>query len=165
MQMGKESCLSTLKTSIFVVGCAFAAVLAEAGAMPFVRIGSGPLNASVGNERDAAIDRAVAWLVAAQSPEGHWGGSNVVATAAAALAIRGDREEMPKAEAETVERAVKWLRSPVCTNVLASGVQKADAAVGASLQRARAWRHLALAVLQQGSNSTDAVVSELVRKA
>ncbi len=121
--------------------CVCAVVLAAASvtcaAAPFLRIGSGPLNASVENERDAAIDRAVAWLVASQSPEGHWGGSNVVATAVAALAIRGDREEMPKTDAEAVERAVKWLKSTACTNsiaVLSDGV------------RAQVWRELTLAV-------------------
>ncbi len=128
-----------MNKTVQVLVCAVAlAAVSAASAAPFLRIGSGPLNASVENERDAAIDRAVAWLVAAQSPEGHWGGSNVVATAVAALAIRGDREEMPKTDAEAVERAVKWLKSTACTNsiaVLSDGV------------RAQVWRELTLAVL------------------
>ncbi len=144
-------------------------------ATPFLRIGSGPLNASVENERDAAIDRAVAWLVASQSPEGHWGGSNVVATAVAALAIRGDRSEIPPAEAAAVDKAVKWLKSPACTNSMAAVRAKLEArahamekSLGESLShaneeatstlsallmamlggdRADAWRELSLAVL------------------
>ena len=122
-----------LAVAIFATACV---------AAPFLRIGSGPLNASVENERDAAIDRAVAWLVASQSPEGHWGGSNVVATAVAALAIRGDREEMPKADAEAVERAVKWLKSPDCTNAIAT------------VDRAMVWRRIAIVVLDSSGNNT-----------
>ncbi len=135
-----------------------AVVLAAAsvvGAAPFLRIGSGPLNASVENERDAAIDRAVAWLVASQSPEGHWGGSNVVATAVAALAVRGDREVMPKSDAEAVERAVRWLKSPTCSNALSTIPplpQESYLRINGGLpntpkQRAIAWRRLALNVL------------------
>ncbi len=139
--------------------CVCAVVLAAASvtcaAAPFLRIGSGPLNASVENERDAAIDRAVAWLVASQSPEGHWGGSNVVATAVAALAIRGDREEMPKSDAEAVEKAVRWLKSPACTNALSTIPplrQESYLRINGGLpntprQRAIAWRRLALSVL------------------
>ena len=170
-----------------------AVVLAAAsvvGAAPFLRIGSGPLNTSVENERDAAIDRAVAWLVASQSPEGHWGGSNVVATAAAALAVRGDREVMPKADAEAVERAVKWLKSSDCTYSIANAraelearanaIEKslgeslshtnkeAKSAMMASLtvmlgvERADAWRELSLAVLD--SHET-AITNGVVRRA
>ena len=136
--------------------CVCAVVLAAAsaaGAAPFLRIGSGPLNASVENERDAAIDRAVAWLVASQSPEGHWGGSNVVATAVAALAVRGDREEMPQADAAAVDKAVKWLKSPACTNALYTiPPQKSYLRINGVIpntprQRAIAWRRLALPVL------------------
>ena len=135
--------------------CACAVVLAASvvGAAPFLRIGSGPLNASVENERDAAIDRAVAWLVASQSPEGYWGDSNVVATAVAALAVRGDREVMPKSDAEAVERAVKWLKSPACTNALYTiPPQKSYLRINGVIpntprQRAIAWRRLALNVL------------------
>lgn len=139
--------------------CVCAVVLAAASvtcaAAPFLRIGSGPLNASVENERDAAIDRAVAWLVASQSPEGHWGGSNVVATAVAALAIRGDREEMPKSDAEAVDKAVKWLKSPACTNALSTIPplrQESYLRINGGLpntprQRAIAWRRLAMNVL------------------
>ena len=130
-------------------------------AAPFLRIGSGPLNASVENERDAAIDRAVAWLVASQSPEGHWGGSNVVATAVAALAIRGDREEMPKADAVAVEKAAKWLQSSTCTNVLftipplpqESYLRINGGIPNTPRQRAIAWRRLSLIVLSpSGTN-------------
>ena len=122
------------------------AVASAAGAAPFLRIGSGPLNTSVENERDAAIDRAVAWLVASQSPEGHWGNSNVVATAVAALAVRGDREEMPKADAEAVEKAVKWLLSPACKDACDDS---SDIQQGATRKlRGLAWRDLALAVLR-----------------
>ena len=136
--------------------CVCAVVLAAAsaaGAAPFLRFGSGPLNASVENERDAAIDRAVAWLVASQSPEGHWGGSNVVATAVAALAVRGDREEMPQADAAAVDKAVKWLKSPACTNALYTiPPQKSYLRINGVIpntprQRAIAWRRLALNVL------------------
>ena len=116
--------------NIWICAVALAAVSA-AGAAPFLRIGSGPLNASVENERDAAIDRAVAWLVASQSPEGHWGGSNVVATAVAALAIRGDREEMPKSDAEAVDKAVRWLKSTACTNAIAAMHTKLEARANA----------------------------------
>ena len=130
-------------------------IVSATWAAPFLRIGSGPLNASVENERDAAIDRAVAWLVASQSPEGHWGGSNVVATAVAALAIRGDREEMPKSDAEAVDKAVKWLKSPACTNALSiipPLPQESYLRINGGLpntprQRAIAWRRLALSVL------------------
>ena len=130
-------------------------------AAPFLRIGSGPLNASVENERDAAIDRAVSWLVAAQSPEGHWGGSNVVATAVAALAIRGDREEMPKADAVAVEKAAKWLQSSTCTNVLftipplpqESYLRINGGIPNTPRQRAIAWRRLALKVLAPSSTN------------
>ena len=134
-----------------IVFCCSAALAAWSA--PFLRIGSGPLNASVENERDAAIDRAVAWLVASQSPEGHWGGSNVVATAAAALAIRGDREEMPQADAAAVDKAVKWLKSPACTNALYTiPPQKSYLRINGVIpntprQRAIAWRRLALSVL------------------
>ena len=135
-----------------------AVVLAAAsvvGAAPFLRIGSGPLNASVENERDAALDRAVAWLVASQSPEGHWGGSNVVATAVAALAIRGDREVMPQTDAAAVDKAVKWLKSPACTNALSTIPrlpQESYLRINGGIpntprQRAIAWRRLALSVL------------------
>ena len=120
-------------------------VASAAGAAPFLRIGSGPLNTSVENERDAAIDRAVAWLVASQSPEGHWGNSNVVATAVAALAVRGDREEMPKADAEAVERAVKWLKSPACTNSMVAVHNDG---------RAEVWRRIAIVVLDSPGNDT-----------
>ena len=140
--------------NIWICAVALAAVSA-AGAAPFLRIGSGPLNASVENERDAAIDRAVAWLVASQSPEGHWGGSNVVATAVAALAIRGDREEMPKSDAEAVEKAVRWLKSTACTNALSTIPplrQESYLRINGGLpntprQRAIAWRRLAMNVL------------------
>ena len=139
--------------------CVCAVVLAAASvtcaAAPFLRIGSGPLNASVENERDAAIDRAVAWLVASQSPEGDWGGSNVVATAVAELAIRGDREEMPKAEAEAVDKAVRWLKSAACTNALStipplpqeSHLRINGGITNTPRRRAIAWRRLALKVL------------------
>ena len=136
-----------------IVLCCLAAL--SAGAAPFLRIGSGPLNASVENERDAAIDRAVAWLVASQSPEGHWGDSNVVATAVAALAIRGDREEVPKSDAEAVDKAVKWLKSAACTNALSTIPplrQESYLRINGGLpntprQRAIAWRRLAMNVL------------------
>ena len=140
-----------MKVRDFVLCCLVTSIVGTAA--PFLRIGSGPLNASVENERDAAIDRAVAWLVASQSPEGHWGGSNVVATAVAALAIRGDREEMPKSDAEAVERAVKWLKSPACTNALYTiPPQKSYLRINGVIpntprQRAIAWRRLALNVL------------------
>lgn len=142
-----------MKVRTFVL-CCLAAVSA-AGAAPFLRIGSGPLNASVENERDAAIDRAVAWLVASQSPEGHWGGSNVVATAAAALAIRGDREEMPQADAAAVDKAVRWLKSAACTNALStipplpqeSHLRINGGITNTPRRRAIAWRRLALKVL------------------
>ena len=143
--------------------CVCAVVLAAASvtcvAAPFLRIGSGPLNASVENERDAAIDRAVAWLVASQSPEGDWGGSNVVATAVAALAVRGDREEMPKSDAEAVERAVKWLKSPACTNALYTiPPQKSYLRINGVIpntprQRAISWRRLSLNVLAQSETN------------
>ena len=136
-----------------IVLCCLAAL--SAGAAPFLRIGSGPLNASVENERDAAIDRAVAWLVASQSPEGYWGDSNVVATAVAALAVRGDREEMPKFDAETVDKAVRWLKSAACTNALytipplpqESHFRINGVIPNTPRQRAIAWRRLALKVL------------------
>ena len=142
-----------------IVLCCLAAL--SAGAAPFLRIGSGPLNASVENERDAAIDRAVAWLVASQSPEGHWGGSNVVATAVAALAIRGDREQMPKSDAEAVDKAVRWLKSPACTNALSTIPplrQESFLRINGGLpntprQRAIAWRRLALNVLSSSGTN------------
>jgi hypothetical protein len=99
--------------------------------------------------------------VASQSPEGHWGGSNVVATAVAALAIRGDREEMPQADAEAVDKAVKWLKSPACTNALSTIPplrQESYLRINGGLpntprQRAIAWRRLALNVLSpSGTN-------------
>ena len=133
--------------------CAVVLAASVVAAAPFLRIGSGPLNASVENERDAAIDRAVAWLVASQSPEGYWGDSNVVATAVVALAVRGDREVMPKSDAEAVERAVKWLKSPACTNALYTiPPQKSYLRINGVIpntprQRAIAWRRLALNVL------------------
>ncbi len=126
--------------------CTVALAASVANAAPFLRIGSGPLNASVENERDAALDRAVAWLVASQSPEGYWGDSNVVATAVAALAIRGDREEMPKSDAEAVERAVKWLKSPACKDVCNDS---SNILQGVTRKwRGSAWRDLALVVLR-----------------
>ena len=143
-----------------VCAVVFAAASVTCAAAPFLRIGSGPLNASVENERDAAIDRAVAWLVASQSPEGHWGGSNVVATAVAALAVRGDREELSKTDAEAVERAVKWLTSPAVTNALSSIPplpQESYFRINGRIpntpkKRAIAWRRLALNVLSPGTN-------------
>ena len=124
-------------------------------ATPFLRIGSGPLNASVQNERDAALDRATAWLVAHQSPEGFWGNSNVVATAVAALAIRGDREDLPKADAEAVEKAVMWLKSSACDNAfytIQPLPQESHFRINGFIcntprNRARAWRRLASVVL------------------
>ena len=113
-----------MKVKAIVLGCL---VVSAGWGAPFLRIGSGPLNASVENERDAAIDRAVAWLVASQSPEGYWGDSNVVATAVAALAVRGDREEMPKFDAEAVDKAVKWLKSPACMNSMTAVRAKLEA--------------------------------------
>lgn len=140
---------------------AVALVCGSLAAGPFLRIGSGPLNASVQNERDAAIDRATAWLVANQSPEGFWGDSNIVATAAAALAVRGDREVMPKSDAEAVERAVKWLQSPTCTTTIYAippQPQESHLRINGVIpntprQRAIAWRRLALTVLaSSGAN-------------
>ena len=120
---------------LFILLFAATAVLS---AGPFVRFGSGPLNASVQNENDAAIDRAGAWLVAAQSPEGFWGATNIKATAVCAIAVRGDREELLPEEKTSIDKAVKWLLSPTCTNILASAENKTEAA---------AWRSIALKVL------------------
>ena len=114
------------------------AAAADLSAGPFVRFGSGPLNASVQNENDAAIDRAGAWLVAAQSPEGFWGATNVKATAVCAIAVRGDREELLPEETACIGKAVKWLLSPCATNALASAPDNAEAT---------AWRAIALKVL------------------
>ncbi len=144
---------------------ALAAVLvaADTVAAPLLRIGSGPLNASVGNERDAALDRAVSWLVDAQSAEGCWGASNIVATAVAALGIRGDREIMTPSEAAAVDKAVAWLLSPACTNELAACAATNDLAAWTAVQRARAWRHLALTVLRPAPHPASDVVAGVAR--
>lgn len=134
---------------------AMALACGSLAAAPFLRIGSGPLNASVQNERDAALDRATAWLVAHQSPEGFWGNSNVVATAVAALAIRGDRETLPPQDSNAVQKAISWLCSSACTNAIATSIQAKDFNILSNSLRARAWHHLALTVLCPAPSATN----------
>ena len=127
--------------------------------------------------------------MASQSPEGHWGGSSVVATAVAALAIRGARSEIPPTEA-AVDKAVNWLKSSDCTYSIATTRAELEAranaiekSLGESLsytnkeaksammalftimhgvERDDAWRKLSLAVL----DSHESVVTNgVVRRA
>ena len=92
------------------IASAAAALILCATAAPaqLVRFGGAKLTRSVQNEADAAIDRACAWLIAEQAPDGSWSG-DVKATAACILALAGSGEELPEAERAAVERGIAWL--------------------------------------------------------
>lgn len=118
----------------------FSALLSANAVPSEFRFGSGPLNTSVQNERDAAIDRGTSWLVANQSTEGYWGNTNIKATAVAAIAVKGDRLILPPEEQSCIDRAVKWLNSTSCSNVLSY-------MSGYEYKLADEWRSVALLVL------------------
>ena len=108
------------------IACAAAALILGATAAPaqLVRFGGAKLTRSVQNEADAAIDRACAWLIAEQAPDGSWSG-DVKATAACILALAGSGEELPEAERAAVERGLAWLTATNALNIAAQPALKA----------------------------------------
>ena len=105
-------------------------------ATPPRRFGSGPLTRSVQNEADAAIDRALRWLIQQQAPNGAWGGDSPYLTAICALAVSGDGAPPPAPHESALARALAWLKSH----------PGEDASTDTAIQ-AGAWRELALRVL------------------
>ena len=108
------------------IASAAAALILCATAAPaqLVRFGGAKLTRSVQNEADAAIDRACAWLIAVQAPDGSWSG-DVKATAACILALAGSGEELPEAERAAVERGIAWLTATNALNIAAQPTLKA----------------------------------------
>ena len=108
------------------IASAAAALILCATAAPaqLVRFGGAKLTRSVQNEADAAIDRACAWLIAEQAPDGSWSG-DVKATAACILALAGSGEELPEAERAAVERGIAWLTATNALNIAAQPALKA----------------------------------------
>lgn len=108
------------------IACAAAALILCATAAPaqLVRFGGAKLTRSVQNEADAAIDRACAWLIAEQAPDGSWNG-DVKATTACILALAGSGEELPEAERAAVERGIAWLTATNALNIAAQPALKA----------------------------------------
>ena len=132
------------------IACAAAALILCATAAPaqLVRFGGAKLTRSVQNEADAAIDRACAWLIAEQAPDGSWGG-DVKATAACILALAGSGEELPEAERAAVERGIAWLTATNALNIAAQPALKALAeAAGAGAKAPRPDIKEALAALE-----------------
>lgn len=108
------------------IASAAAALILCATAAPaqLVRFGGAKLTRSVQNEADAAIDRACAWLIAEQAPDGSWGG-DVKTTAACILALAGSGDELPEAESAAVERGIAWLTATNALNIAAQPALKA----------------------------------------
>lgn len=108
------------------IASAAAALILCATAAPaqLVRFGGAKLTRSVQNEADAAIDRACAWLIAEQAPDGSWGG-DVKTTAACILALAGSGDELPEADGAAVERGIAWLTATNALNIAAQPALKA----------------------------------------
>ena len=147
-QLGAPDRLRRFTGAVRPGGCAVMFLLAQmtglvlAAATPPRRFGSGPLTRSVQNETDAAIARAQKGLIDAQAVDGSWGGQSPYLTAVCALAVSGDGESLPKANADARARAVRWLAANPATNTPAM-----------QPLRAIAWRNLALQVLGGGKTT------------
>ncbi len=81
----------------------------EAVTVATVETGSSPLPASIRNEADAAIQRAVTWLLKQQQPEGHW--SNADFPALTALPVWAITKSGAEADEAAVRKAAEYLVS------------------------------------------------------
>jgi len=127
-----------LKTAvgIAVVLAACAPAVPTAGQEAVLRFTGAPLSRSVQNESDAAIDRACAWLLAAQSPDGSWC-ADAKTTALCLLALAGDGAELSPATRAAIDRGLGWLEAAPAPQ---ASLVRQDA------QREGGWPALALAV-------------------
>ena len=119
----------------------FLAAVAMALAAPgdaIIPFTGAPLTRSVGNEADAAIDRACAWLASVQEPDGSWRGGTA-ATAVAVLALGGSGEDLPEQWRGTVARGLDWLEADAAATTNAPATP-AEGETSASA----AWRGIAL---------------------